>query len=289
MKKETNLKTKYVAYYRVSTERQDLDTQKRVLRKHLNEEDIIAEFEEIESGSTMYTNPNLNAAVEFCKENNCILASVKIDRLGRNLSHAVKVAEELDYWIFIPHLNQPGTKIPILIFSIFSAIAQSEREWISERTKEKLQSLKAQGVTFGRKKPLTPKQKAIKSSRASMTMLSTRFNDPKYKKAKKFILKRMDEWMEKNGKTARKYWSRQYDDIYQEIADELNDLGAEVPDYLRRRDKFLSRHILDIYRNETKTVTLQYQFEELERITKERSTEKSGVVSSNKQDSFKSG
>ena len=64
--------TVYVAYLRVSTQRQEtsglgLQAQQEIIRKYLNGDSPIAEFVEVESGRKS-DRPKLHEALELCKQ-----------------------------------------------------------------------------------------------------------------------------------------------------------------------------------------------------------------------------
>ncbi len=256
----TDLNRKYVCYYRVSTHKQDLDTQKRIIRNHLQEEWIDKEFEEIVSGKTMATNQKLNEAVKYCKINNRTLAVAKHDRLGRNLAQAAAVAEELNWQIFIPNLAGIGQKINPAIFGMLMGMAELEREWISERTKEGLRTAREKGVEFGPKRKLSKKQIVKRNRDISITKHLQKTTDEKYQRIRDFILNRIKEWEVQSGRRATKEYGRNHDDIHQQVADELNALNFPLPNYLVARKNFTdfnSRFVANLFYEETRKVPLR--------------------------------
>lgn len=257
--KTTNLDKQFVLYYRVSTEKQDLDTQKRILRNHLKEEWIDREYEEIISGKTMRTNPQLNEAVDYCKETGKTLAVARHDRIGRNLAHAAKIAEELDWNMFIPNISPLGQKINVMMFGVLMGAAQLEREWISERTLEGLATARAKGKKLGPKRPLSPHKRLAASKLASQTRAREKFSDPTYIKVRDFILKRVNEYKEEGNKVNNQQ-RRAGGDIYDKIAKELNSLGIERPLYLGEFSKieFKARYVCMVYQSETRQIKIHY-------------------------------
>lgn len=86
----------------------------------------------------------------------------KLDRLGRNLKHLINIVQDLvTRKIGLKVLTGQGANIDTttangkLIFGIFAALAEFERELISERTKAGLASARARGRKGGRKFQLT--------------------------------------------------------------------------------------------------------------------------------------
>src|SRR3954447_20686394 len=87
----------------------------------------------------------------------------KLDRLGRRLQHLVNTVEELHQrGIGLKVLTGQGANIDTttasgkLVFGIFAALAEFERELISERTRAGLASARARGRKGGRKPKMTP-------------------------------------------------------------------------------------------------------------------------------------
>ena len=81
----------------------------------------------------------------------------KLDRLGRNLKHLVTTVEELhDRGIGLRVLAGAGAEVDTttangrLVFGIFAALAEFERELIAERTRAGLAAARARGRLGGR-------------------------------------------------------------------------------------------------------------------------------------------
>ena len=97
----------------------------------------------------------------------------KLDRLGRNLRHLVNVVHELtERGIGLKVLTGQGAAIDTttasgkLVFGIFAALAEFERELISERTTAGLASARARGRKGGRPYKMTPAK--VRLAAASM-------------------------------------------------------------------------------------------------------------------------
>lgn len=87
----------------------------------------------------------------------------KLDRLGRNLRHLVNTVHELSSkGISFKVLTGQGAQIDTttsqgkLVFGIFAALAEFERDLISERTKAGLASARARGRKGGAPYKMTP-------------------------------------------------------------------------------------------------------------------------------------
>ncbi len=91
-----------------------------------------------------------------------VLVVYKLDRLGRSLKHLILTIEDLTKRkIGFKVLSGQGVNIDTttpsgkMIFSIFAALAEFERELIVERTKAGLESAKKLGRVGGRKRTMT--------------------------------------------------------------------------------------------------------------------------------------
>lgn len=155
---------KYVAYYRVSTKRQNLgiDAQRNTVVNYINNinGELINSFEEKESGKCD-NRSELLKAIDYCKTNRAILVIAKLDRLSRNVSFifALKDANIKFYCCDLPELNT-------LTLGIFATLAQSERETISCRTKAALQAKKDKGFKLGAPDASISNDMRIKSAEA---------------------------------------------------------------------------------------------------------------------------
>lgn len=145
--------TSYIAYYRVSTTRQGksglgFEAQQNTVEAFLTSHggNLLESFTEIESGKNG-DREQLQKAIKRCKVKNAVLLVSKLDRLSRQVS-------------FIANLQESGIKFVIaenpqlndLTIHILAALAQAEREAISQRTKQALQAAKARGVKLGNPK-----------------------------------------------------------------------------------------------------------------------------------------
>lgn len=137
---------KYIAYFRVSTERQGqsglgLEAQQAAVKQYADA--IIHSFTEIESGKHD-DRPQLQAAIAMCKRSGAALLIAKIDRLSRQAAFLLTLRDS-GVQIVAADMPHAGT----LEFGIRAVVAQHEREEISRRTKAALQAAKARGVRLG--------------------------------------------------------------------------------------------------------------------------------------------
>lgn len=106
----------------------------------------------------------------------------KLDRLGRDLRHLVNIVHDLtERGIGLKVLTGQGTAIDTttasgkLVFGIFAALAEFERELISERTIAGLASARARGRNGGRPYKMTPAK--LRLAMASMGKAGTKVSD----------------------------------------------------------------------------------------------------------------
>jgi DNA invertase Pin-like site-specific DNA recombinase len=141
---------KFVAYFRVSTDKQGksglgLEAQREAVMNYLNggRWTLVDEFTEIESGKRN-DRPELEKALAACKRQKAKLVIAKLDRLGRNLAFIATLMESGVEFVAVdnPHANK-------LTVHILAAVAQHERELISERTKAALAAAKKRGKRLG--------------------------------------------------------------------------------------------------------------------------------------------
>lgn len=147
-------KSKFVAYYRVSTQKQGqsglgLEAQKQAVLNHLNggEWDLIQEFVEVETGKgsdALDRRPQLKAALELCKKQKAILLIAVLDRLGRNVHFISGLMESGIDFVSVESPNDS----PFMLH-VKAAVAEEEGRKISARTKAALQAAKARGVVLG--------------------------------------------------------------------------------------------------------------------------------------------
>jgi DNA invertase Pin-like site-specific DNA recombinase len=141
---------KFVAYYRVSTQRQGrsglgLEAQQTAVQDYLNGGDwrLVAEVTEVESGKRS-DRPKLAEALKLSRLHGATLIIAKLDRLARNVA-------------FISNLMESGVEFHAVDFPqanrltvhILAAVAEHEAKMISERTKAALAAAKRRGVKLG--------------------------------------------------------------------------------------------------------------------------------------------
>jgi DNA invertase Pin-like site-specific DNA recombinase len=146
-------------YARVSTRDQELNLQRDALRAAGCERI----FEDVASGA-LVERPELARAVESLRQGDTLVVW-KLDRLGRSLKHLVDTVAALqERGIGFRSLQDNiDTTTPAgrLIFHVFCALAEFERDLIRERTMAGLAAARARGRKGGRKPKMTPKKLAL--------------------------------------------------------------------------------------------------------------------------------
>jgi len=139
----------YVAYYRVSTQRQGasglgLEAQRATIEAFIaGRGAIIGEFTEVESGK-LATRPQLEAALLAAQRAKATLVIAKLDRLARNVAFIAALLEQRVPFVAcdLPEANE-------FVLHVMAAVAQHEARTISERTKVALDAAKRRGVRLG--------------------------------------------------------------------------------------------------------------------------------------------
>lgn len=199
-------KQSFIAYYRVSTQRQGvsglgLEAQRSSVLSYINGRTLLGEYKDIESGKCDLR-PQLLKAIQKSKENNSILVIAKLDRLSRSLSFINLLQKEKVKFVCcdIPDANE-------LTINIFGSLAQWEREKISTRVIEALTELKKRGVKLGNPDNFNNESRKLGSKK----MIEKAKMNSNNIKAKKVI-----HLLHKNGMTLR------------EITNELNNSGFQT-------------------------------------------------------------
>lgn len=122
--------------------------------------------------------PGLAACLKALREGDT-LAVWKLDRLGRDLRHLINTVHDLTArGVGLKVLTGHGAAIDTtsaagkLVFGIFAALAEFERELISERTVAGLASARARGRSGGRPFKMTPAK--LRLAMASMGKSETK-------------------------------------------------------------------------------------------------------------------
>jgi DNA invertase Pin-like site-specific DNA recombinase len=162
---------KFVAYYRVSTERQGrsglgLEAQRKAVADYLNggSWQLCAEYTEVESGK-VNTRPELAKAFDACRLYGATLVIAKMDRLSRDAHFLFGLQKAgIDFVAAdMPHADR-------FTVGIMALVAEKERDMISQRTKAALAAAKARGTKLG--SPQNLSNRATGSARGRATIAS---------------------------------------------------------------------------------------------------------------------
>src|SRR5215217_4598607 len=174
-----------IGHARVSTQDQTLDLQKDALEK--------AECERIFTDTVTGTKarrPGLEEALSHLREGDTLVVW-RLDRLGRSLRHLIDTVTDLqERGIGFKSLTEnidTTTSSGKLVFHIFGALAEFEREIIRERTLAGLQAARAKGRQGGPKYKLTKRQVEMLGSSTLGTHRSKRSATPLVSHGQRFI------------------------------------------------------------------------------------------------------
>ena len=202
-------KTKFVAYYRVSTKQQGasglgLEAQERAVAEYLaNGRSVLLEdYADVESGTRKGNKrPELAKAIARCRRDRATLLIAKLDRLARNVAFVSNLMESGIEFLAVdmPQANK-------FTIHILAAVAEYEAEMISKRTIAALASAKARGIKLGKPENLTPEAR-LASARANRdralrayAVLERRLTNLR---AKGMALQAIAEHMNENGENTR--------------------------------------------------------------------------------------
>jgi DNA invertase Pin-like site-specific DNA recombinase len=154
-----------VGYARVSTSEQTLNLQKDALEKI----GCTKIYSDVVSGSKA-ERKGLQEALEYVREGDTLVIW-RLDRLGRSLKHLIEIITKLNNrkvgFQSITENIDTTTSGGKLVFHIFGALAEFERDIIKDRTKAGLSAARARGRLGGRPKAKmldTPKKVALAQS-----------------------------------------------------------------------------------------------------------------------------
>jgi DNA invertase Pin-like site-specific DNA recombinase len=141
-----------IGYIRVSTRKQSLglEAQQATLARFAEAEryHLIGTFQEMETGKgydALDRRPQLAASLKAAKQHKAPIIVAKLDRLSRNV-HFISGLMEHKIPFIVAEL---GADADPFMLHIYAALAEKERRYISQRTKDALAMKKAQGVELG--------------------------------------------------------------------------------------------------------------------------------------------
>lgn len=146
-----------IGYARVSTDDQNLDLQRDALSKSA----CTAIYEETASGKSA-GRPELDHCLKALRSGDALVVW-RLDRLGRSLPDLVRIVSDLEQrgigFESLTEKIETNSAAGKLVFHVFAALAEFERNVIRERTQAGLSAARARGRVGGRKPSLSEKQK----------------------------------------------------------------------------------------------------------------------------------
>lgn len=194
------LNKKY-GYARVSTKNQFnhetyLNQFEKLKNEGISEENI---YFDNYSGKSAKDRENLNKLLELVIDGDTVVTT-KLDRLARNASDALEIAEQLNKKGVKLHILNMGlidnSPIGKLMFTVFSAFSEFERDLIVERMQEGKEYKRKHDPTFkdGRKSKLNTKQLEIIYKHFSDGILTNEEIANMFNVSRRTIMYRKKEW-----------------------------------------------------------------------------------------------
>jgi DNA invertase Pin-like site-specific DNA recombinase len=147
-----------IGYARVSTADQTLEPQTDTL----SEAGCEKLFTDVASG-VRTERPGLDNAIEFCRRGDTLVVW-KLDRMGRSISHLIEMIQKIEEkgagFQSLTEKIDTTSAGGRLIFHLFGALAEFERDLIRERVQAGLKSARARGRKGGRP-PVSEETKAM--------------------------------------------------------------------------------------------------------------------------------
>jgi len=166
--------TRYVAHYRVSTQKQGrsglgLEAQKQAVKDFLSQfgGELTAEYMEVESGKNP-DRPEFTQAAEYAELSNGVLLVAKLDRLSRDLH-------------FVTSLQKRGIRFKLcdlpeidqLTIHILAAMAEHEAKMIATRTKQAMAQAKEKGIVLGNPNLAQVRNKNVSNANRARTKIQS--------------------------------------------------------------------------------------------------------------------
>lgn len=127
----------FVFYFRVSTKQQGrsglgIEAQRTMAAPYRQQGRVLAEFVEVETGK-IASRPQLDKAIDLCRQSGAVLIIAKLDRLFRNVEETARMMNSGIEFICCdnPHADR-------FTLHIIAAMDEAEARRISERTKNAL-------------------------------------------------------------------------------------------------------------------------------------------------------
>ena len=149
---------KVIGYIRVSSDKQDLEKQQHLLLEYAQQRKLlIDEFVRVEISSRKSLRERKIEELTTLLDDGDTLLVAELSRLGRSMLETLVLVDTLIKrniqvaFIRQPELSTTGPHGQLLM-AIYGHFAQTERDYISMRTKQGLEAARAQGKVLGRPK-----------------------------------------------------------------------------------------------------------------------------------------
>lgn len=146
-----------IAYIRISSNKQDSASQKLQILEYCHQNKIfLDEIIEVEISSTKNIEKRRISELEKKLSRDSILITTELSRLGRSMIEVInlviKLSEKGVQFIFLRQSELSSFQNPAskLLLSFYAYMAETERDFISQRTKAGLAKAKANGKKLGR-------------------------------------------------------------------------------------------------------------------------------------------
>ena len=156
-----------IGYIRVSTDKQDADKQRHLLLQYSQQHKLlIDEFIQVEVSSRKNTKERrIDELLSKLAAGDTLIVA-ELSRLGRNMFETLDIINTLGesgvkiVFVRQPELSTVGPQTKLLL-AIYSYFAETEREFISLRTKQGLAAARASGRILGRPKGSRNKERTL--------------------------------------------------------------------------------------------------------------------------------
>ncbi len=161
------MEQKVIGYARISTDKQDLDSQRHLLLEYARKQRlVIDEFIEVEVSSRQNVSDRRIDELQSKLQAGDILLVAELSRLGREMLQVLNIINDLSAkgvkitFVRQPELSTSGSYGKLLL-AIYSYFAEAEREFISMRVRQGLAAARAKGVKLGRPKGSRNKKRVL--------------------------------------------------------------------------------------------------------------------------------
>lgn len=146
-----------IAYIRISTHKQDFNTQKYQILEYCQQKQIVLdEIIKVEMSSAKSLDKRRINELENKLNKGDLLITTELSRLGRSMAEVInlvlRLSEKGVQFVFLkqPELSSFENPASKLLLSFYAYMAETERDFISQRTKAGLIKAKKDGKTLGR-------------------------------------------------------------------------------------------------------------------------------------------